>query len=78
MFQRGLSSPTSVQNFLNKTNDVIQEWIEERLQVICDNTNLDYLPELSRLFLERKLFLFLYQFELRVRSFSNELSSFRS
>lgn len=52
VFQRGLSSPISVLNFLSPSNDVMQEWIEDRLQKLCVQSDIDYLPELSRLFLE--------------------------
>lgn len=34
------------------SNEVIQEWIEDRVQQLASKTEVDYLPELSRLFLE--------------------------
>lgn len=52
--QKGLSSPTAVQNFLPAVNDVVQEWLL-RLKELSKETNVDYLPELSRLFLECKV-----------------------
>lgn len=51
MFQRGLSSPTSVLNFLQPSNTVIQEFIE-RVHERRSQKTTDFLPELSRLFLE--------------------------
>ncbi|KAI7815504.1 cytochrome p450 [Rhyzopertha dominica] len=69
VFQRGLSSPAAVQNFLTPSNEVIQEWIEDRLQVLCEKSNVDYLPELSRLFLELTCVAAL---DLRLNSFSRD------
>nr|AGT57842.1 cytochrome P450 302a1 [Leptinotarsa decemlineata] len=51
IFQRGLSSPQSVKKFLGDTDEVIREWIVS-LEEISSKPGLDYLPELSRLFLE--------------------------
>ncbi|CAH1117643.1 unnamed protein product [Phaedon cochleariae] len=51
VFQRGLSSPQAVKNFLSGTNEVIDEWLV-MIEEISKRPNTDYLPELSRLFLE--------------------------
>lgn len=51
IFQKGLSGPLSVKRFLDGSNDIISEWLE-RLESIKKESNPDYLPELSRLFLE--------------------------
>lgn len=53
VFQKGLSSPASVLNFLPSSNEIIQEFIERIDKNILQN-NPDFLPELSRLFLECK------------------------
>lgn len=53
MFQKGLSSPASVLNFLPSSNEIIQEFIE-RIDKNTLQNNPDFLPELSRLFLECK------------------------
>ncbi|CAG9859105.1 unnamed protein product [Phyllotreta striolata] len=51
VFQRGLSSPQAVRRFIQGTNDIVQEWLV-MLNDIRNTPNIDYLPELSRLFLE--------------------------
>ncbi|CAH1104790.1 unnamed protein product [Psylliodes chrysocephalus] len=51
VFQRGLSSPQAVKRFIHGSNDIIQEWLI-MLDAMRKTPNLDYLPELSRLFLE--------------------------
>lgn len=53
VFQKGLSSPASVLNFLPSSNDAVQEWLERIEKLSKKSENVDYLPELSRLFLER-------------------------
>lgn len=57
MFQKGLSSPASALNFLSPANTVIQEFIK-RIGESKSKSSTDFLPELSRLFLECALFLF--------------------
>ena len=54
IFQKDLSQLKSVQNFASETNDIVREWLH-RIQSISGNSRVDYLPELSRLFLEREL-----------------------
>lgn len=51
VFQKGLSSPLAVQNFIAPTNEVVDEWIE-RIEELSHKPFIDYLPELSRLYLE--------------------------
>ncbi|KAB0797767.1 hypothetical protein PPYR_08760 [Photinus pyralis] len=68
VFQKGLSSPTAVQNFIPDVNDIIQEWLN-RLQDVCKTPFLDYSHELSRLFLELTCFVTL---DLRLNSFSKD------
>ncbi|CAG9771429.1 unnamed protein product [Ceutorhynchus assimilis] len=51
IFQKGLSGPLAVKRFLKGTDEIILEWLE-RVEIIRGKQNLDYLPELSRLFLE--------------------------
>lgn len=68
VFQKGLSSPTSVQNFLPGANDVVQEWLDQIADVETDAKN-DYLPHISRLFLELTC---LMAFDLRLNSFSED------
>lgn len=51
VFQKGLSSPQSVKKFIKGTNDIIQEWLV-MVEALRKIPELDYLPELSRLFLE--------------------------
>lgn len=66
--QKGLSSPNSVQNFLPGANDVIQEWLDQITEVKT-NSKKDYLPHISRLFLELTC---LMAFDLRLNSFSSD------
>ncbi|KAF5297799.1 hypothetical protein FQA39_LY11948 [Lamprigera yunnana] len=66
IFQKGLSSPSAVHNFLPDTNDIIQEWLI-RLGDVCKMPNVNYLDELSRLFLE---LICLVALDLRMNSFS--------
>ncbi|KAK5647028.1 hypothetical protein RI129_005492 [Pyrocoelia pectoralis] len=68
VFQKGLSSPGAVQNFIPDTNDIIQEWLN-RLQGLYKKPFLDYSHELSRLFLELTCFVTL---DLRLNSFTKE------
>ncbi|KAK9686524.1 Cytochrome P450 [Popillia japonica] len=73
VLQKGLSSPAAVQNFLPSTNDVVQEWLL-RIKDLSQQPNVDYLPELSRLFLE---LICVAAFDLRLDSFSKrELKPF--
>ncbi|KAG5863274.1 hypothetical protein JTB14_027897 [Gonioctena quinquepunctata] len=51
VFQRGLSSPQSAKKFLEGSDEVIQEWLN-MVAEISVTPDLDYLPEISRLFLE--------------------------
>lgn len=51
VFQKGLSSIQSVKRFLNGSDNIIQEWLI-MLESMRKSPNLDFLPELSRLFLE--------------------------
>ncbi|CAH0558339.1 unnamed protein product [Brassicogethes aeneus] len=67
VFQKGLSSPQSVENFLNSTDDIVQEWLSNIMNVV--NENEDFLPELSRLFLELIVMTVL---DLRLNSFSRQ------
>ncbi|KAF5298333.1 hypothetical protein FQR65_LT01111 [Abscondita terminalis] len=72
IFQKGLSSPSAVQNFLPETNEIIQEWLC-RLEDICKTPDLVYANELSRLFLELICFVAL---DMRMNSFTKrELKS---
>ncbi|XP_072396930.1 cytochrome P450 302a1, mitochondrial [Diabrotica undecimpunctata] len=50
VFQRGLSIQ-SVKKFINSVNSIIQEWLIH-VESMENNPELDFLPELSRLFLE--------------------------
>nr|QZM07453.1 cytochrome P450 monooxygenase CYP302A1 [Lasioderma serricorne] len=68
VFQKGLSSPQSVQQFSCPTNRVIREWIE-RVEAMSSSKGVDYLPELSRLFLELTC---LAALDLRLNSFSEK------
>lgn len=54
LFQRGLSSPTAAQQFLPFFNEVIDDWFQNLEKIRTRKTEVDYLPELARLFLERK------------------------
>lgn len=56
VFQKGLSSPSSVKHFLKRSDEIIQEWLT-LVEEVSKKPNVDYLPELSRLFLERTLFI---------------------
>lgn len=53
VFQKGLSSPQSVKKFLDSTDDIVQEWLD-MVEILTEAPDVDYLPELSRLFLECK------------------------
>lgn len=53
MFQKGLSSPQAVKKFISGADKIIQEWLE-RVEALSEVPHVDYLPELSRLFLECK------------------------
>lgn len=66
IFQKGLSSPSAVHNFLPESNEIIQEWLY-RLEDICKTPDLVYANELSRLFLE---LICLVALDLRMNSFS--------
>lgn len=68
VFQKGLSSPAAVQIFLNSCDDIVAEWLQ-RVDRLTLETNVDYLPELSRLFLEcMNVFINLFScIEMRVR-----------
>lgn len=50
-FQRGLSSPQSVKKFLKSTDEIIHEWLL-MINYLRKIPDYDFLPELSRLFLE--------------------------
>ncbi|XP_025833891.1 cytochrome P450 302a1, mitochondrial-like [Agrilus planipennis] len=67
-FQRGLSSPSSVLNFISPTSEIIDDWIE-RINEIRFIHNIDYLSEISRLFLELTCMTAL---DIRLNSFSKE------
>ncbi|KAJ8958782.1 hypothetical protein NQ314_006353 [Rhamnusium bicolor] len=54
IFQKGLSSPLSVKNFLKSSDEIVQEWLV-MVEKFNENPYIDLLPELSRLFLERML-----------------------
>ncbi|KAL3280979.1 hypothetical protein HHI36_004204 [Cryptolaemus montrouzieri] len=70
IFQKGLSSPLAVQQFIPGTDDIVTEFIE-RLSLIEGQNAIDFLPEISRLFLEMMC---LSVFDIRMDSFSdNEL-----
>ncbi|XP_017786799.1 PREDICTED: cytochrome P450 302a1, mitochondrial [Nicrophorus vespilloides] len=72
VFQKGLSSPSAVQNFLAGTNDVMHLWLR-RINDLKSTEKYDYLPELSRLFLELTC---LATLDIRLDSFSyQELKS---
>ncbi|GJQ70311.1 putative cytochrome p450 [Trypoxylus dichotomus] len=66
VLQKGLSSPISVQNFLPSTNNIVQDWLL-RIKELSQQPNVDYLPELSRLFLELTC---MVAFDLRLDCFS--------
>lgn len=53
-FQKGLSGPSESLSFITDSDEVIKEWIHIRLGEISQKTESDFLPELSRLFLECK------------------------
>ncbi|XP_050306860.1 cytochrome P450 302a1, mitochondrial-like isoform X2 [Anthonomus grandis grandis] len=51
IFQKGLSGPAATKKFLKGTDEIIDQWLQ-RIETIRGKPNLDYLPEISRLFLE--------------------------
>ncbi|CAH2014568.1 unnamed protein product [Acanthoscelides obtectus] len=66
VLQKGLSSPQAVKRFLKGSDQIIQEWIEFIGQPPKKHRN-DYLPEISRLFLELTGYSML---DIRLDSFS--------
>lgn len=57
-FQRGLSAPASVRNFLPETNLIVKEFvanIKSSTALMNENEIQDFLPDLSRLNLECRL-----------------------
>lgn len=66
VFQKGLSSPMAVHNFISGSNEIIDEFLD-RINYIKEYSNVDYLPEISRLFLE---LMCLSVFDVRMDSFS--------
>lgn len=51
-FQKGLSSPNDAQNFIKPVDAIVTEWLDTRIKEIQDDTSIDHLTELSRLYLE--------------------------
>ncbi|RZC32297.1 cytochrome P450 302a1, mitochondrial, partial [Asbolus verrucosus] len=49
VFQKGLSGPNEALSFIKGSDEVIDEWLNTRLEQIHKQSNIDYLPELSRL-----------------------------
>lgn len=43
-----------MKKFLNGTEQIVQEWLDI-IEILSEKPDVDYLPELSRLFLESKL-----------------------
>ncbi|XP_044750477.1 cytochrome P450 302a1, mitochondrial [Coccinella septempunctata] len=71
VFQKGLSGPIAVKNFISGSNEIVDEFLD-RLNLMSKCSNIDYLPELSRLYLE---LICLSVFDVRMDSFSeSELS----
>ncbi|XP_069674486.1 cytochrome P450 302a1, mitochondrial [Periplaneta americana] len=64
-FQRGLSRPQKVKSYLPQTDQIIQEFVDQLEDRQCQ----DFLPELSRLFLELSG---LVAFDIRLGSLSEE------
>nr|UZM28237.1 disembodied [Henosepilachna vigintioctomaculata] len=70
IFQKGLSSPSAIQRFIHGSDEIVNEFIE-RLSILTQKEQTDYLPEISRLYLE---LMCLSVFDIRMFSFSsNEL-----
>ncbi|XP_068902541.1 cytochrome P450 302a1, mitochondrial-like isoform X2 [Tenebrio molitor] len=69
VFQKGLSGPKEAPNFIENSDKVITEWIDTRLKKILTKPDLDYLPELSRLFLE---LIGIAAFDIRFQSFDDD------
>nr|UUB32674.1 cytochrome P450 CYP302A1 [Dendroctonus valens] len=67
-FQKGISAPRAVKTFLGGSDEIINEWLE-RVEVVRKKPTVDYLPELSRLFLELTGYAVL---DLRLKTFSIE------
>ncbi|XP_019873428.1 cytochrome P450 302a1, mitochondrial [Aethina tumida] len=65
VLQKGLSSPQSVLNFLQKVDEIVLEWLSN-LHEVC-NEHKDMLPELSRLYLE---IIVMAVLDIRLNSFS--------
>ncbi|XP_063903411.1 cytochrome P450 302a1, mitochondrial-like [Zophobas morio] len=68
-FQKGLSSPAEAISFIGDSNDIITEWMDTRLAQIYKDDCVDFLPELSRLFLE---LVGVAAFDIRFNSFTDE------
>lgn len=66
VFQKGLSSPVSVQNYLQGSNEIINDWIIH-IDTIKEENSKDYLMEIARLFLELTCFTV---FDIRLNSFT--------
>ncbi|XP_022918988.2 cytochrome P450 302a1, mitochondrial [Onthophagus taurus] len=68
IFQKGLSSPKAVENFLPISNQVVQEWVLI-VKDLSKKESFDYLPQISRLFLELTG---VAAFDIRLDSFSKQ------
>ncbi|XP_030747871.1 cytochrome P450 302a1, mitochondrial-like [Sitophilus oryzae] len=68
IFQKGLSGPLAVKRFLSGSDEIIKEWLG-RIESNRNNPEADFLPELSRLFLELTGYTTL---DLRLDSFSED------
>ncbi|XP_066248393.1 cytochrome P450 302a1, mitochondrial [Euwallacea similis] len=68
IFQKGLSGPVAVKKLLRGSNSITSEWLE-RVECVRRESNVDYSPQLSRLFLELTGDAVL---DLRLNSFSKE------
>ncbi|EFA04695.1 cytochrome P450 302a1, mitochondrial [Tribolium castaneum] len=70
VFQKGLSGPTEALSFIKGSDDVISEWLDTRFKKIHKETsNMDFLQELSRLFLE---LIGVAAFDIRFQSFHDD------
>ncbi|KAJ8909504.1 hypothetical protein NQ315_002450 [Exocentrus adspersus] len=68
VFQKGLSSPSSVKNYLKDADTITREWLTG-IEKLNSKPSVDYLDELSRLFLE---LIGQVALDVRLNSFSKE------
>lgn len=68
-FQKGLSSPSNVRNFLPEADDITKEFVSKLKSTKAGEDIPDFLPILSRLNLESKLFI------IEIKSIDCDLSN---